>query len=156
MKPDFWLDRHGDDRYVLTPCSALGKMAFPGLDLGLDLTNYRVLNHEQSQFMSVVLTDAHYRVRQVDRRQTTKCHAPAKPTQVNDTRPKPRPGPVNSRPSRVFPHSQGLDQHMTERQELIAKSFTTRRIKGKTVKVHGPKRKLSLHKFLHKLTPFDQ
>ena len=45
---------------------------------------------------------------------------------------------------------------MTERQELIAKSFTTRRIKGKTVKVHGPKRKLSLHKFLHKLIPFDQ
>ena len=106
--------------------------------------------------MSVVLTDAHYRVRQVDRRQTTKCHAPAKPTR--SMTPGPSPGPVLliAGESRVFPHSQGLDQYMTERQELIAKSFTTRRIKGKTVKVHGPKCKLSLHKFLHKLIPLDQ
>ena len=88
MRPDFWLSQTDTDKYVLTPSSGLGKLAFPGLELGRNIGTGLVLTESESVFIAQVLEDSHYKVSRHDHQgrrsiKTERC-------KVIDTRPKPR------------------------------------------------------------------
>ena len=113
-RPDFWLSQTSAHKYVLTPCSGLGKLAFPGLDLGRNIGTGLVLTESESVFIAQVLEDFHYTVT----RHNHQRHLPhlVNERRVTDTRPKPNPTPTDPSPGRLF------TSHST-RQLLIAKSY---------------------------------
>ena len=124
MKPDFWLDRHGDDRYVLTPWSALGTMAFPGLaSVGIHLGPSLHLNKAECDFIVDVLTADHYRIKQVDRRIKSQPTPADSAIKVSDTRPKPSQNTCFARPSRIFPWGRGEHTVLDERTKAIVESL---------------------------------
>ena len=135
MRPDFWLSQTGTDRYVLTPCSGLGKLAFPGLELGRNIGTGLVLTEAESLFITQVLEDSHYNITRHDHQH----HLPTKASEYTaiDTRPKPNSSTGRPMPGRLF-------TGYCTRKRLIARSYRF---------ANAKRRRFSLKAHAHLLQP---
>ena len=135
MRPDFWLSQTGADKYVLTPCSGLGKLAFSGLDLGRNIGTGLVLTESESVFIAQVLEDSHYVITRHDHQR----HLPhlVNGRRVIDTRPKPNPIATDPSPGRLFANHSVKQRH-------IATSYRF---------ANSKRRRFSLKAHAHLLTP---
>ena len=135
MRPDFWLSQTGPDKYVLTPCSGLGKLAFPGLDLGINIGNGLVLTEIESDFITQVLEDSHYTIQRRDHQR----HLPSQASERKaiDTRPQPNTSTSRPMPGRLF------TGHCTRKQR-IARSYRF---------ANAKRRRFSLKAHAHLLQP---
>ena len=146
MKPDFWLCQTGRDRFVLTPCSALGRIAQPGLSFGKDIGSGLVLTQDECSFITQVLEDSYYVVKRLNRVTTTSSKPSA--VKVVDTRPKPSRARY-APPSRIFPWARGSEETLSSKARTIVDFYKNYRSKGKPRPYEIPSHLLRLTSYDH-------
>ena len=60
---DFWLTQKARDKFLITPCSDLGRMCFEGWAIGKHMGTYRLLDTQETIHVSHFLEEYHYKIK---------------------------------------------------------------------------------------------